>query len=62
MPGGMRKVRGGYRVTWGGKVTARRTSRAKARAQLRLLRGIEHGMKRRKRKTPQDRVGRRKFI
>ncbi len=42
MPGGMRKVKGGWRVTWGGKVKARRTTRAKARAQLRLLRSRGH--------------------
>jgi hypothetical protein len=50
MPGSMRKVAGGYRVTWGGKATARRTTKAKAKAQLRLLRGVEHGMKPRPRK------------
>lgn len=41
MPGSMRKVKGGYRVTWGGRVTARRTTKAKAKAQLRLLRARE---------------------
>lgn len=43
MPGSIRKVKGGYRVTWGGKVKARHTSKAKAQAQLRLLRAREHG-------------------
>jgi hypothetical protein len=45
MPGSMRKVKDGYRVTWGGKVKAKHTTKAKAERQLRLLRGIEHGMK-----------------
>ena len=33
----------GYRVTHGGKVSAKKTTRKKAEAQARLLRGIEHG-------------------
>lgn len=45
MPGKMRKVRGGYRVTWGRKTRAKRTSKGKARAQLNLLRAIKHGWK-----------------
>jgi len=44
MPGGKKKV-DGYRVTWGGKTTAKKTTEAKAQAQLNLLRGIEHGWK-----------------
>ncbi len=35
----------GYKVTHGGKVSAKGTTRAKAKAQANLLRGIEHGWK-----------------
>lgn len=46
MTGGKRKLKGGgYRVRWGGKTRAKKTSKAKADAQLRLLRTIEHGYK-----------------
>jgi hypothetical protein len=38
MPVRIRKVKGGYRVTDGGRITAKRTSRVKADAQARLLR------------------------
>ena len=34
----------GYRVTHSGKVSAKKTTKAKAEAQARLLRGIAHGM------------------
>ena len=44
MPVKIRKV-DGYRVTHGGKVSAKKTTRKKAEAQARLLRGIEHGWK-----------------
>ena len=44
MPGRIKKV-DGYRTTWGGRTTAKKTTRAKAQAQLNLLRGIEHGWK-----------------
>jgi len=44
MPGNIKKV-DGYKTTWGGKTTAKNTTRAKAQAQLNLLRGIEHGWK-----------------
>lgn len=45
MPGGKRKVKGGYRVTWGGKTRAKRTTKRNAERQLRLLRMVEHGGK-----------------
>lgn len=45
MPGDMRKVKGGYRVVWGGKTRAKKTSKAKARRQLNLLRAVKHGFK-----------------
>ena len=48
MPYAMISVGGGmFRVvnTSTGKVHAERTTKAKAEAQLRLLRGVEHGMK-----------------
>ena len=35
----------GYKVTHGGKVSAKKTTKAKAEAQANLLRGIEHGWK-----------------
>ena len=42
----------GYRVTHGGQVSAKSTTKAKAEGQARLLRGIAHGMKpRAKKKT-----------
>ncbi len=34
-----------FRVTHGGKVSAKGTTKAKARAQANLLRGIAHGWK-----------------
>lgn len=36
-------MKGGWRVWWGGKIKAKRTTRAKGRALLRLLRAKEHG-------------------
>jgi hypothetical protein len=39
----VRKVRGGYRVTDSGRVTAKRTGKVKAEAQARLLRAVSHG-------------------
>ena len=42
MPVKIKKV-DGYRVTHGGKVSAKKTTKKKAEAQARLLRGIEHG-------------------
>lgn len=44
MPVKVRKVKGGYKVTHGGKTSAKKTSKAKAESQARLLRGIAHGM------------------
>ncbi len=44
MPGRVRK-RDGYQVKWGGRTTAKRTTRAKAKRQLNLLRAVEHGWK-----------------
>ena len=37
--------RGRYRVSHGGKVSAKSTTRRKATRQANLLRGIEHGWK-----------------
>jgi len=42
MPEKIKKVKGGYRVSTPGGVKAKRTTKAKAEAQVRLLRGIEH--------------------
>ena len=36
---------GKARVRYGGRVTAKKTTRAKARRQLRLLNAIKHGFK-----------------
>lgn len=44
MPGQVAKV-DGYQTTWGGKVTAKKTSKKRAQSQLNLLRGVEHGWK-----------------
>jgi len=44
MPGRVTKV-DGFRVRWGGKTKAKRTTRAKADAQLNLLRAKEHNPK-----------------
>lgn len=44
MPVKIKKVNG-YRVTHGGKISAKRTTKKKAQAQANLLRGIEHGWK-----------------
>jgi hypothetical protein len=43
MPYAVRKVQGGYSVATPHGVKARRTTKKKARAQVRLLKGIEHG-------------------
>lgn len=42
MPVRIKKVNG-YRVTHGGKVSAKSTTKKKAQAQANLLRGVEHG-------------------
>lgn len=44
----VRKVKGGYRVTDNDRVTAYKTTKAKAQAQAQLLRGVQRGMKIRK--------------
>ena len=45
MPVKVRKVKGGYRVSTPGGVKAKRTSKKKAKAQVRLLNAVEHGWK-----------------
>lgn len=45
MPVKISKVKGGYRVTHGGKVSAKRTTKTKARRQSNLLRAVAHGWK-----------------
>lgn len=45
MPVKVRKVKGGYSVKTPGGVKAKKTTKAKAEAQARLLRGVEHGFK-----------------
>ncbi|MHA1401840.1 MAG: hypothetical protein ACTSQE_15935 [Candidatus Heimdallarchaeaceae archaeon] len=44
MPVRIKKVNG-YRVSHGGKVSAKRTTKAKAKRQANLLRGVAHGWK-----------------
>ncbi len=50
MPVQMRKLpsKNKWRVYDGAKIVAKETSRKKAEAQVRLLRGLAHGMKPRK--------------
>jgi len=43
MPVKVSKVDGGWRVRTPNRVHAKRTTRAKAEAQARLLRAVEHG-------------------
>lgn len=43
MPEKITKVKGGYRVSTPGGVKAKKTSRKKAKSQVRLLRAVEHG-------------------
>ena len=45
MPVRVTKVKGGYRVTHGGQVSAKRTTKRNALAQSRLLRAVAHGWK-----------------
>jgi DNA-binding NarL/FixJ family response regulator len=45
MPVKVRKVKGGFRVSHGGKVSAKHTTKSKAKRQSNLLRGIAHGWK-----------------
>lgn len=42
MPEKIKKVKGGYQVSTPGGVKAKHTTKAKAEAQVRLLRGVEH--------------------
>ncbi|GAI11883.1 unnamed protein product [marine sediment metagenome] len=44
MPVKIKKV-DGYKVTHGGKVSAKSTTKKKAEAQANLLRGVAHGWK-----------------
>ena len=44
MPVKVKKV-DGFQVSHGGKVSAKSTSKAKAKAQANLLRGVAHGWK-----------------
>jgi len=50
MPVRITHVKGGYRVSTPGGVKAKHTTKEKAEAQARLLRGVEHGMVPRKQK------------
>jgi hypothetical protein len=50
MPVSIRKTKGGYRVSTPNGVKAKRTTKAKAMKQKRLLNAVEHGWKPRKRK------------
>jgi len=43
MPVRIRKVKGGYQVSHGGKVSAKKTTKTKAKRQANLLRGVAHG-------------------
>ena len=45
MPVRIRKTKSGYRVTDGGKVTAKGTTKRKAGRQAALLRGLSFGWK-----------------
>lgn len=45
MPEKITKVKGGYRVSTPGGVKAKKTTKAKAKAQAKLLRAVEHGWK-----------------
>lgn len=45
MPVRVTKTDHKYKVTHGGKVSAKGTTKAKAERQARLLRGVEHGWK-----------------
>ncbi len=45
MPVKITKTNGKYKVTHGGKVSAKGTTKTKAKAQANLLRGVAHGWK-----------------
>lgn len=49
MPVRVRRVKGGYRVTDGGRVTAKRTSKRNAQAQARVLRAAAAKKRKRRR-------------
>lgn len=50
MPVRIKKVNGGYRVSTPSGVKAKHTTKAKAKSQARLLRGVEHGWRPTKKK------------
>lgn len=43
MPVTIRKVKGGYRVSTPNSIKAKRTTKAKAKKQKRLLNAVDHG-------------------
>ena len=45
MPVKITKIDHKYKVTHGGKVSAKKTTRVKAKRQANLLRGVAHGWK-----------------
>ena len=45
MPAKLKKVKGGYSVATPGGIKSKRTSKAKAEAQIRLLNAIDRGWK-----------------
>jgi len=45
MPVRIKKLNDKYRVTHGGKVSAKSTTKARAKRQANLLRAVEHGWK-----------------
>lgn len=50
MPAKVKKVKGGYQVKTPNAVHAKKTTKAKAKAQQRLLNAIDHGWKPKKSK------------
>lgn len=55
MPYKVKKVKGGYRVSSPHGTKARKTTKGKAAAQVRLLGGVEHGWKPTGKKTKRKR-------
>ena len=51
MPVRIKKVKGGYSVSTPHGTKAKRTTKAKAESQRRLLQGVEHGWKPTRRRT-----------
>jgi hypothetical protein len=45
MPAKVSKVKGGYQVRTPNSVHAKKTTKAKAKAQVRLLNAVDHGWK-----------------